>query len=152
VGLEWKEKRCTVIAFRSGGRTVARYLCLWHSDCIVNPTRFPAIAEVESFPPRLTPTGSEANQLVFVQKKTPLIAARNFKLRLTDGLEHAIINAEAIAVVTCKTILSHHHKHLGVAVIAKLPKMASNSQKLVGIKSVTTPLQMQLLTLYFKQR
>jgi hypothetical protein len=85
-----------------------------------------------------------------VQKKTPLIAAPNFKLRLTGGLEHDRIKVEAIAVTTCEIILSHHHIHLEIAVIAKSLKMASNRLKLVGIKSVTTPLQRRLLVSKFK--
>jgi hypothetical protein len=68
-------------------------------------------------PPRLTPAGSgaisfpfhqtkEANRLVLVQKKTPLTAALNFKLKFTGGLEHDIIRADANAVTTCETIFS----------------------------------------------
>jgi hypothetical protein len=102
-----------------------------------------------SFPCHQT---NEAKRLVFVQKKTPLTAARNLKLRLTGGLEHDRIKVEAIAVAICEIILSHHQQHLGIVVITKSPKIASNSQILVGVKSVTTPLQQRLLVPKFKRQ
>jgi hypothetical protein len=51
VGLEWKERRRTIIPPKWRATKRPLLLFLWHSDSVVDPTGLLAVSEVECLPP-----------------------------------------------------------------------------------------------------